>query len=330
MGYNIDSKQYPPLNKEVEYNVLLSYFYGSENNKATFYDWEENFKKTGRSMPVSKDVASTILHLHCIGMIYKEIQQYVVNKSLDIDALYGAGAEGITVALNKYDLCMENKFSTYAYMWIRQKIGREAIDSGIIRKPVYIVEKERALNKLMRELEVALERPITYDYLIENSTVDEKGNLIFDDELSDIVMNCKNFNITASTFNYIVDSYKNGTSIISLDDPIENAKGDENATLLDLYEDDNEEMKKLRSSLKSVYQASLEKIKQANISNDVKENVLKLYTLIFKDPNLSQEDLSQLLNMSKEKVNYYRSVGRRILKKDNDLHDGLCQCVYRR
>lgn len=63
------------------------------------------------------------------------------------------GNEGLLVALEKFDVSLGNKFSTYASWWIRQKIHR-AIDnnSRSIRLPVNKTEFKRTLHRIKGEL----------------------------------------------------------------------------------------------------------------------------------------------------------------------------------
>jgi RNA polymerase nonessential primary-like sigma factor len=79
------------------------------------------------------------------------------------------GVLGLVRAVEKFEWRLGYKFSTYATWWIRQSVQR-AVDNqaGLIRIPVHIREKIRALKRQRRRLEVELAREPT---LLELSKV---------------------------------------------------------------------------------------------------------------------------------------------------------------
>lgn len=88
-------------------------------------------------------------------------------KGLDLEDLIQFGYIGLIKAAEKFDLNMDNEFSTYAIYWIKQQINRAIADYGnTIRIPVHTFEK---INKL-RNLEKRCEKEfgfINYDYICE-------------------------------------------------------------------------------------------------------------------------------------------------------------------
>jgi RNA polymerase primary sigma factor len=80
------------------------------------------------------------------------------------------GILGLIRAVEKFDWRRGFKFSTYATWWIRQAVGRALQnDERTIRMPVHIVERERKIARVERELEKRLGREPTDAEIAETS-----------------------------------------------------------------------------------------------------------------------------------------------------------------
>lgn len=67
--------------------------------------------------------------------------------------LYVEGNLGLMKAAERFDVSMDNRFSTYACWWIRQAITREVINNGYgMRLPVHIFEQVVQVNKCRKVL----------------------------------------------------------------------------------------------------------------------------------------------------------------------------------
>jgi RNA polymerase sigma factor (sigma-70 family) len=72
------------------------------------------------------------------------------------DDLFQTGCEGLLYATTKWDYTRRLRFSTYALLWIEQRIRRE-IDTAcrLIRLPVWIEEQARLVKRTRADLAVA-------------------------------------------------------------------------------------------------------------------------------------------------------------------------------
>lgn len=72
-----------------------------------------------------------------------------MNNHLELEDLMQVGFMGLIKAAKKFDLSMDNEFSTYAVWWIKQAILREIMDNGyVVRIPVHIMEKIHKIHSL--------------------------------------------------------------------------------------------------------------------------------------------------------------------------------------
>ena len=76
------------------------------------------------------------------------------NNTNDFLDIIQEGNDGLMTAVEKFDVTIGNKFSSYASFWIRQKIGRSLSDmSGPVRLPVGLSMKYRKIRRKRLEIE---------------------------------------------------------------------------------------------------------------------------------------------------------------------------------
>ena len=86
------------------------------------------------------------------------------NRGVSFEDLVEIGNIGLMTAVDRYDVSLGNKFSTYATWWIRQAMGRYIADnSRTIRLPVHMHERVNRLLHVEAELSARLDGNYTND-----------------------------------------------------------------------------------------------------------------------------------------------------------------------
>jgi RNA polymerase primary sigma factor len=147
-SYLKDIRKYPPFTKEEERIVLHK---AKAGDRAAY---EELMSR----------------NLRFVVSVAKKYQ----NQGIPLEDLIGIGNAGLIKAFKDFDLNREVKFITYAVWWIKQGI-MDAIhhDSRLIRLPLNIISELTKLNKLKKEIEQDLGRPLNTQELLELTENDE-------------------------------------------------------------------------------------------------------------------------------------------------------------
>ncbi len=107
------------------------------------------------------DHARDALILANLRLVVHIAKKYL-NHGISFMDLIQEGNIGLMKAVEKFEYERGNKFSTYAYWWIKQAIERAIADKArIIRIPVHVNEKIKKIARVTRELSETLGRKAT-------------------------------------------------------------------------------------------------------------------------------------------------------------------------
>jgi RNA polymerase sigma factor (sigma-70 family) len=117
--------------------------------------------KSAREHKKHVDHARDALILANLRLVVHIAKKYL-NHGISFMDLIQEGNIGLMKAVEKFEYERGNKFSTYAYWWIKQAIERAIADKArIIRIPVHVNEKIKKIARVARELGETLGRKPT-------------------------------------------------------------------------------------------------------------------------------------------------------------------------
>lgn len=107
----------------------------------------------GRAIKEGDQKAKQTLIESNLRLVVSIAKKYV-HSGVDFLDLIQDGNTGLMKAVDKFDVDLGYKFSTYASWWIRQAIERSIMDTGrLIRRPVHMEETLRKIRKYKIEFE---------------------------------------------------------------------------------------------------------------------------------------------------------------------------------
>ena len=175
------------------------------------YEKAKKLKDSPQKEALINDIKSNIVE-HNLRLVVSIAKRYN-NRGVPMEDLIQEGLIGLVKAIEKFDVNLNNKFSTYATWWIRQAVQRAISDqSRSIRVPVHAMEvlnrikiinqkyiqsygREASIKELTQELgkteeEIATLLQRTQDVASINAEINtEDGN---DTELMDLISDLNN------------------------------------------------------------------------------------------------------------------------------------------
>ena len=185
---NIDQKEsgqeIESLDEDEELSFLADFFNPDLSEVLDSEDFKKRLKQT-REVPDFKENKSYIEDIQNNEnmntmetfikanekLVLKEVNRFVryQTTSMDFDDMYQLGYIGLLKAVERFNLDMENEFSTYATYWIRQSITRGINDSSLlVRIPVHRWDSLSKLRKLEYRSEIKFNK-VDYDWISKES-----------------------------------------------------------------------------------------------------------------------------------------------------------------
>ena len=197
---------------------------------------EENIELVRRIQNNDSDAASEFI-LRNGKLVVNAISKYYPLQKDSEDA-FQAGLIGLLKSAKSFDLSMDTSISTYAYIWVRQAVGRYiANNENDIRIPIHSYSDLVKIKTVMKE------------YESENSDLDIKEYIMkktgFDKDTIDLLMPYVNGSLS---LNSVVDN-SDGTDTELADFIADENKGTEQRVIESIVKDDV--MKVLMSVLNS-------------------------------------------------------------------------------
>jgi len=145
-------RNWPLDDMEAFYSRMLRY--GRERDDARTSTLVRAARKEKRRIDRTRD-ALILANLRLVVHIAKKY----LNHGISFMDLIQEGNIGLMKAVEKFEYERGNKFSTYAYWWIKQAIERAIADKArVIRIPVHVNEKIKKISRVSRELGETLGR----------------------------------------------------------------------------------------------------------------------------------------------------------------------------
>lgn len=140
------------IDTEEDYDIEISSYFFNDLRKYHVFTHEEQkelIKKARSGCEKSKEI-----FLSSNMPLVISIANHYTDKRLPFLDLIQEGFLGMLQAYEKFDLSLDNHFSTYAIWWIRQTITRALIDkSRDIRLPIRVVDKLTHIKKTKESLD---------------------------------------------------------------------------------------------------------------------------------------------------------------------------------
>lgn len=228
---------------------------------------EEEEKKLGYKILEGDEFARKTLIERNLRLAVSVAAQYI-GKGLDYSDLIQEANYGLMNAVDRYDVTLGYRFSTYAIHWIRQRVTRAIQNnSRTIRFPIHIQLKMATINNARQKLFSELQREPSFEEIAKLTGYKAEKIKFFDDIYRDV---------------------------LSLNEPISNESDDEE--FIDFIVSDNQSIEDIAEN-KILHEDLL------NLMDDCKLNSRQKQVLILhymEDENFA--DIARKLHCSREFV----------------------------
>lgn len=135
-----------------------------------------------KSNNISKDLVAAAQNGNeeAITTIVENMMPFIISlakkytgRGLTIEDFISCGKIGVLKAIPKYNPDKGTKFSTYAYTWIRQVMGRAVEKDRIVKHAVRTVHLEQKYRKYIKEYETQNEESPTEEEIMEELNIDK-------------------------------------------------------------------------------------------------------------------------------------------------------------
>ncbi|WP_317315785.1 sigma-70 family RNA polymerase sigma factor [Peptostreptococcus russellii] len=218
-------------------------------------------------------------------LVLKEVNRFIgyQTTSIDFDDMCQLGYIGLLKAVERFDLDMENEFSTYAIHWIRQSITRGINDSSLlVRIPVHRWDSLANLRKLEYKSEEKFNK-VDYDWISKESDLPKE-------KVMELVM--------------IRNTFMNN---VSLDIPV---GIDEDTSLGEFIADEDYSVEEIITSMD--LRNSLEEILNI-LDGRSKDVIIKLFGLNGQEP-MTLEEIGEIYDVTRERIRQIESKALRKLR----------------
>ena len=222
----------------------------------------------------------TQANLRFVVSVAKQYQ----NQGLSLSDLINEGNVGLMKAAKRFDETRGFKFISYAVWWIRQSILQSIVEySRLVRLPLNKVSSYKKVNEAYVSFVQQFEREPSNEELAELLDIKPKE---------------------------VTNLLKGGIRHLSMDAPVGGEEGD--ATLIDLFNDDDQEMPDLglmAQSLKDELRHGLSLLSPREVE------VLSSYYGLNGHSSLTLEEIGDLYGLTRERVRQIKERALRRLRK---------------
>jgi RNA polymerase sigma factor (sigma-70 family) len=170
-------------------NSIRSYDVSFDVYKRVFSSWKE--VEHSKDFPIIEmferelDYGIEKIILSNIKMVLRITSTYRDTENMSVKDVFSEGMLGVRRAVEKFNLNLGFKFSTYSSQWIKAEINRAiANKDALIRKPVNIIELRKEAEKTKKALKASLGRDPSNSEIVANMKNGRKVDNIEDLNLS--------------------------------------------------------------------------------------------------------------------------------------------------